>query len=57
MESKIVSIIKTNVSKYNNEELTRPETKEAIKAQILEEVQTLFDSKFIVEVIVDYLIQ
>lgn len=57
MESKIVSIIKTNVSKYNNEELTSPETKEAIRAQVLEEVQSLFNSKFIVEVIVDYLIQ
>ena len=57
MESDIVSIIKTNVSKYNNEELTKPETKQEIKAQILADVQELFKSKFIVDVTVDYLIQ
>jgi flagellar basal body-associated protein FliL len=56
MESDIVSIIKSNVSKYNNEELTKPETKQEIKAQILADVQELFKSKFIVDVTVDYLI-
>ncbi|MBQ5932627.1 MAG: flagellar basal body-associated FliL family protein [Lachnospiraceae bacterium] len=57
MESDIISIIKSNVSKYNNEELTSPETKDVIKNQILTEIQTLFNSKFIVGVTVDYLIQ
>ena len=57
MKSDIVSIIKTHVSSYNNEELANPETKKTIKEKILTDIQTLFNSKFIVDVTVDYLIQ
>ena len=57
MKADIVSIIKENVSKYDNEQLSLPETKKAVKEQILSDVQTLFNSKFIVDVTVDYLIQ
>jgi len=57
MKSDIISIIKTNVSKYSYEQLTKPETTAAVKAQILSDIQTLFNSKFIVDVTVDYLIQ
>ena len=57
MKSDIISIVKSNVAKYNNEQLTVPETKKEIKEQILAEVQALFNSKFIVDVTVDYLIQ
>ena len=57
MKSDIVSIIKTHVSAYDNEQLSNPETKKTIKEQILSDIQTLFNSKFIVDVTVDYLIQ
>ena len=57
MKSDIVSIIKANISTYNNEQLSDPETKKAVKEKILLDIQTLFNSKFIVDVTVDYLIQ
>ncbi|MCR5204792.1 MAG: flagellar basal body-associated FliL family protein [Lachnospiraceae bacterium] len=57
MKSDITSIIKTNVSKYNNEQLGTPEVKKAVKEQIVTDIQTLFNSTFIVDVTVDYLIQ
>jgi len=57
LKADIVSIIKANISKYDNEQLGNPEVKKAVKAQILTDIQTLFNSKFIVDVTVDYLIQ
>ena len=57
MKSDIVSIIKSNVSRYDFEQLGLVETKKNIKEQILTDIQTLFNSRFIVDVIVDYLIQ
>ena len=57
MKSDIVSIIKDNVSRYDYEQLGNPDTKKTIKDQILSDIQELFNSKFIVDVTVDYLIQ
>ena len=57
MKADIISIIKTNVSNYDSDTLGLPETKKAVKEQILEDIQVLFNSKFIVDVTVDYLIQ
>jgi len=57
MKADIVSIIKNYVSMYDYEKLGLPETKKAIKEQILADIQTLFNSKFIVDITVDYLIQ
>lgn len=56
MKSDVISIIKTHVSSYDNEELSKPETKKAVKEKILGDIQTLFNSKFIVDITVDYLI-
>ena len=56
MKSDIVSIIKTHVSNYNNEQLIKPETKKAVKEQILSDIQSLFNSKFIVDITIDILI-
>ncbi|MCQ2494978.1 MAG: flagellar basal body-associated FliL family protein [Lachnospiraceae bacterium] len=56
MKPDIISIIKTDVAKFNNEELANPETKAKLKEQILNDVQTLFNSKFIVDCTIDYLI-
>ena len=56
MKSDIVSIIKTYVSSYDNEQLAKPETKKTVKEKILNDIQTLFNSKFIVDITIDYLI-
>lgn len=56
MKSDIISIIKTNVSRHTSEELTNPDVAEEVKAQILIDIQTLFNSKFIVDCTVDYLL-
>ena len=57
MKSDITSIIKSDVSEYNDIQLADPEVKKAVKEKILTDIQTLFNSKFIVDVTVDYLIQ
>ncbi len=56
MKSDIISIIKTDISRYNNEELVAPDTKQQLKDQILSDVQALFNSRFIVDCTIDYLI-
>ncbi len=57
MKSDIISIIKSNVSAYTHDQLGLPETKKEVKEKILTDIQTLFNSRFIVDVTVDYLIQ
>ena len=57
MKSDIISIVKSDVSAYNNEQLSLPETKQEVKDKVLTDIQTLFNSRFIVDVTVDYLIQ
>lgn len=57
LKSSIGSIIITNVQKYTYEELSKVDTQTEVKKQILTDIQSLFDSKFIVDVTVTYLIQ
>ena len=57
MKSDIISIIKSDVSSYTHDQLGLPETKKEVKEKILTDIQTLFNSRFIVDVTVDYLIQ
>lgn len=57
MEADIISIFKDNVAKYDNEQLAAVDMKKTIKEQILLDIQTLFNSKFVVDITIDYLIQ
>lgn len=57
MKADITAIIVSNVSRHTYEELSNPEVKDAIKAQVLNDIQTLFDSKMIVDCTITYLIQ
>ena len=57
MEADIISIFKDNVAKYDNEQLAAVDMKKTIKEQILTDIQTLFSSRFVVDVTIDYLIQ
>lgn len=57
MKSDLSSIVIENVQKYTFDELSEPETKKEIRKQIVADVQTLFNSRFIVDCTVDYLIQ
>lgn len=57
LKDNISSIITTNISKYEFEKISLPETKKEILDKILLDIQTLFNSKFIVDVTIDWLIQ
>ncbi len=57
MKTDITSIVNTRVSQFTFEELSMIETKTQVKEKILEDVQSLFNSRFIVDVTVDWLIQ
>lgn len=57
MEADIISIFKDNVAKYDNEQLAAVDMKKTIKEQILTDIQTLFSSRFVVDITIDYLIQ
>lgn len=54
MKSDIRSYFMTETSKYSYEELNTIEAKEECKAKILEDIQTLFNSKFIVDITLDF---
>jgi len=57
LKDNISSIITTNISKYEFEKISLPDTKKEILDKILLDIQTLFNSKFIVDVTIDWLIQ
>ncbi|MCR5683849.1 MAG: flagellar basal body-associated FliL family protein [Lachnospiraceae bacterium] len=57
MKNDIRSIIMTEISKYTFEQLNEPDQKQAIKEKVLSEIQELFNSKFIVDMTIDYLFQ
>lgn len=57
MKSDIRSYFISETSKYTFEELNLTEKKEEVKAKILEDIQTLFNSRFIVDITLDYLFQ
>lgn len=57
MKADIKSYVIKETSKCTYEELITAETKEAVKAKILEDIQVLFNSKFIVDCTVDFLFQ
>ena len=57
MKSDIKSIFISETAKYTFEELNTTEKKEEVKEAILTDVQTLFGSRFIVDVTVAYLFQ
>lgn len=57
MKSDIRSYIISETARCTFEELTTQEKKDEVKQRILTDIQTLFGSRFIVDVTVDYLIQ
>ncbi len=57
MKSDIRSYIISETSRCTFEELNTTEKKEEVKQRILDDIQTLFGSRFIVDVTVDYLFQ
>ncbi len=57
MKSDITAVVKNEISKYSYEEINAADTKAAIKEQILADLQSLFKSKMIVDVTLDYLVQ
>ena len=57
MKSDIRSIFVNEIAKYSFEELSTTETKEEVKEKILTDIQTLFNSRFIVGITLDLLIQ
>ena len=57
MKSDIRSYIISETSRCTFEELNTQEKKDEVKERILTDIQTLFGSRFIVDVTVDYLFQ